>query len=186
MEQSNEKKQIDKVNISPVKVKKETEFGKFVRKVFSDDVSKIGTHLVDEVVVPSIKKLMTESGKTVLDWIFYGISGSKQSSSTIGHVSYAKYYDSSKPPVEPSSYRANVYTVNDIIYNERGEAEEVLMKLKECIERYGMVSVGDYYDMISQKFTYTDQKYGWRDISSAEIIRVRDGYKIQFPKVQAL
>ena len=60
------------------------------------------------------------------------------------------------------------------------------MRLKEAVERYGMVSVVDFYDCISQPSKYTDQKYGWRDLSSATVIRVNGGYSIQFPKVVPL
>ena len=54
--------------------------------------------------------------------------------------------------------------------------------MDELIEHYGIVSVADLYDLVGITGSYTDNKYGWTDIRTAQVVRVRDGYKIKLPR----
>ena len=63
-----------------------------------------------------------------------------------------------------------------------GEAEEVLSRMDELIDTYGVVSVADLYDLIGKSCEYTDNKYGWTNIRNAEPIRVYNGYMLKLPK----
>ena len=74
------------------------------------------------------------------------------------------------------------YNYDDIILETRGEAEEVLERMEELIETYGIVSVADLYDLVGITGNYTDNKYGWTNIRNAEPVRVRDGYMLKLPK----
>lgn len=58
--------------------------------------------------------------------------------------------------------------------------------MDEMISVYGMVSVADLYDLIGVTGNYTDNKYGWTDIRSASVVRVRDGYIVKMPKAMPL
>ena len=58
--------------------------------------------------------------------------------------------------------------------------------MNECVQRYGMVSVADFYDMIGQKGNYTDNNYGWKDLTLARVDRAIEGYRIIFPRVISL
>jgi hypothetical protein len=49
-----------------------------------------------------------------------------------------------------------------------------------------LVSVADLYDLVGVTGNYTDNKYGWTDIRSASVIRVRDGYMLKLPKALPL
>ena len=54
--------------------------------------------------------------------------------------------------------------------------------LGELIERYGIVSVADLYGLVDLPCDYTADKYGWKDLQTAEPIRVDDGYILRLPK----
>jgi hypothetical protein len=54
------------------------------------------------------------------------------------------------------------------------------------IDTYGIVSVADFYDLVGITGNYTDNKYGWNNIHSASIVRVREGYMIKLPRALAL
>ena len=64
----------------------------------------------------------------------------------------------------------------------RGEAEDVLSRMDELIDTYGVVSVADLYDLVGISCNYTDNKYGWTNLRNAEPVRVRDGYMLKLPK----
>ena len=72
------------------------------------------------------------------------------------------------------------YSGNDL-YSE-GEAEDVLSRMDELIDTYGVVSVADLYDLVGISCNYTDNKYGWTNLRNAEPVRVRDGYMLKLPK----
>lgn len=168
---------------------KNSSVNKITKKFFAEDMKTVGGHVADSVIIPSLQKLLSDIVKGGIDWLIYGKSGS-QPKTGVGTVSYGSYYRSSAAgtPVYSNaiSTKPTVYSVNEIVFNDRGEAEETLLSLRESIQRYQMVSVADFYDLIGQRCNYTDQKYGWYNLDTAEVIRVRDGYSIRFPRVQPI
>ena len=78
------------------------------------------------------------------------------------------------------------FNYDDITFATRGDAESVLMRMDELIDVYGSACVADFYDLAGVTGNYTDNKYGWIDLQSATVIRMRDGYIIKFPKVMPL
>ena len=78
------------------------------------------------------------------------------------------------------------YDYEDVILETRREAEEVLNRMEDLIDSYGVVSVADLYDLVGISGNYTDNKYGWMNLRSAGIERTRDGYMLLLPKVKPL
>ena len=80
-----------------------------------------------------------------------------------------------------------VTLIYDLIFNTRGDAELVLSSMDEAIEKYGVVSVGDLYDLADVTTrNYMVHEYGWTNIRSASVIRVKDGYMIKLPRAVPL
>lgn len=175
-----------------VKIKNTQSEKKPFRKFFAEDAKTVGSHVVESVVVPSLQKLLSDAVKGAVDWLIYGSKGSGGQRSGIGSVSYSAYYrqpNTFNGPYQPAMsqpQRPNALTVNEVTFYDRGEAEKVLQCLCESLERYGTVAVADFYDLVGQRCSYTDQKYGWYDLRPAQIIRAYDGYIIQFPKIQPI
>lgn len=177
-------------NVSVIN-KKKLSFGNF----FAADAKSVGQHVVETILVPSLQKLLSDSVKGAVDWLIYGSKGRSNPTSGPGTVSYSRYY---QIPINnyPSNLqnqnvlspmqRPGVYSINDFKFQDRGDAEAVLMRMNEAIGRYGMVSVADFYDFIGQRCSFTDQKYGWYDLRAAQVIRYDDGFSIQFPKAQPI
>lgn len=178
---ANEKKEkkVEKVVKGKVKVKKKGELGKFAGMFISEDVHDVKSYVIMDVIVPLIKKGITET----VDMILYGGSDSKKSRS--GKISYSSYYDRrdrDRKESSRSSVRTGRYDFDSIVLESRGEAEEVIDRLGELIDNYGVASVADLYDLVGVDFEYTDNKYGWTNIRNAEPIRTRDGYMLKLPK----
>ena len=83
------------------------------------------------------------------------------------------------------SYRDAYYrkNVDNIIFDSRETAENVLEASKEIINKYGVVTIADMYDLSGLDTPYTGQKYGWVDLKEAKIIRVRQGYELVLPEM---
>ena len=58
--------------------------------------------------------------------------------------------------------------------------------MDEMMEEYGIVRVADLFDLVGITGDYTDNKYGWTNIRNAEVVRVRDGYKIKMPRAMPI
>lgn len=184
-----EKRVITPVTTNVVE-KKGKGFGKFRQKMFSEEAASVGESVVSDVIIPKVQGLIVDALKYAIDFVFYGKSGANNANrrGTIGNVSYSNYYRSNNVPPQqiPASAYAKpntIYQLKDIVFNERAEAEEVLLAMVDTIGRYGSVTVGDFYDMIGQHGSYTDLKYGWRDLSQAVTVRYGGGWRIDFPKV---
>lgn len=180
--QAKTEKKFDKVVKGTVKVKKKTEMSKVKDVFIAEDIAKVKSHIVWDVLVPAAKKVISEIVTNSIDMLLYGETG--HSKKTVGSkISYSRFYDQRADDRREVGPRPRAgYAYDDIIYNTRGEAEEVLSLMEEAIEVYGMVSVADMYDMVGETGNFTDNKYGWTSLRLAEVIHVRDGYMIKLPK----
>ncbi len=185
-----EKKKVEKVVKGKVKTKKKNGITKFADVFVSEDVSSVKSYIIGEVLIPAMKKALSDIVTNGIDMILYGESGVTKRKSPGSRISYTNYYDRRDRDRDRYGYddrrvRAG-YDFNDVILDSRGEAEDVLSRMDELIDNYGIVSVADFYDLCGITGSYTDNKYGWTDIRSAQVVRVRDGYKIKLPRALPL
>ena len=186
-EQASPDKKIEKVIAGTATTKKKSTSKKFADVFLAEDVSSAKSYILWDVLVPKVKNTIEEVLVSTVHAIFGGSSEPRKTSSK---VSYRSYYDerNRRPERTDNNYiRSKVgYEFDDVVLESRGEAEAVLHQMDEVVGTYGVVTVADLYDMVGITGRYTDNKYGWTDIRSAEPIRVRDGYLIKLPKAMPL
>lgn len=175
-------KKIEKVVRGKVKTKPKSGMSKITDIFISEDASNVKSYIMMDVLVPAVKKAISDIVRDGIDMILYGESRGRKSSTTSSYVSYRDYSRSDDRDRFRDSRTRSGYNHDDIILETRGEAEEVLTRMDELIDTYGVVSVADLYDLIGKSCEYTDNKYGWTNIRNAEPIRVRDGYMLKLPK----
>ncbi len=183
-----QEKKIEKVVSGTVKEKKKSEIQKFADVFIQEDVNNVGSYILQDILVPAVKKAISDIVTNGIDMILYGETGRTKKKSPSSNVSYRSYYEREKEHDRDryaSRGRSN-YSYNDIIIDNRGEAEEVLSRMDELIDTYGLASVADFYELVGVTGQYTDNKYGWTDIRNASVVRVRDGYIIKLPKALPL
>lgn len=180
-----EEKRVQKVVKSPVKTKT-NEVRKFADIFISEDVANVKNYIFMDVLVPAVKKAIYDIVTNGIDMFLYGGSGKNRGGSSGSKVNYRNYYDQKG---NNGGYRGsennknhNAFDYDDIVFNNRGEAEAVKEQMQATIGRYGVVTVADLYDMADLSAPYTSQKYGWMDVSGAEAVRVRDGYILKLPR----
>jgi hypothetical protein len=176
-------KRAEKVVHGTVKTKK-NEARKWADLFISEDVANVKNYILMDVIIPSIKKAAYDLIVGTLDMTLYGgRGGSSNRRPTADKISYTDYSGASRDSRSRNTTRtASGYSYDDIILDSRGEAEAILIRMDELIDEYKEVRVADLYDLAGITGEYTDNKYGWTDIRSAEVIRVRDGYKIKMPR----
>lgn len=182
--QTTEAKRAEKVVSGKVKTKK-NDVRKFTDMFFMEDASNIGSYIINDVLVPTIKKALYDILVGSLDMSLFGGRGNSGRRPTADKVSYRTDYNSVSRRDErtySSTRTASGYSYDDVIVETRGEAEAVLARMDEIMEEYEVVRVADLYDLVGITGEYTDNKYGWTNIRNAEIERVRDGYRIKMPR----
>lgn len=181
-----ERKKLEKVVTGKVKTKKRNEISKLGEIFIAEDARNVKSYILMEVLVPAVKKAISDIVTNGIDMLLFGEGGRTRKTSSASTVSYRNYYDQKDVTRRDySSARVRTrtgYSYDDIILETRGEAEEVLARMDELIETYGIVSVADMYDLVGKTCNYTDNKYGWTNILNAEPIHVRDGYMLKMPK----
>lgn len=180
-----EKKKVEKVVKGPVKTKKKSGLTKFAETFISEDAKNVKSYIFSDVLIPSLKKAITDIVTDGINMILYGGTGKGKKNSSISNVSYRSYYDQRDRDryASDNPRTRSGYNYDDVILDTRGEAEEVLHQMMELIETYDVVSVADLYDLVGITGNYTDNNYGWTNVRNTEIVRVRDGYMLKLPKV---
>ena len=156
-----------------------------------DDIHNVSSYLLYDVLIPAAKDTIANMVKGGIEMLLF--PGENRGSRTTrdrgrSYVSYDRY--SSAPrrderrDISPRN-RAR-HNFDEIILDTRGEAEEVLSHLVDLIIDYGQASVSDLYDLLGMTGNFTDNKYGWTDLRSASVSRVRDGYVMNLPRAVLL
>ena len=180
-------KKVEKVITGMARTKKKSEIRKFTDVFISEDVNNVKSYILMDVLVPAIKKAISDIVTNGVDMILYGEAGSNKKRSTVSKISYNKMFDDPRSSRIHSERGRTGLDYDELIFDSRGDAEAVLSALEDIIAQFGVASVGDLYDLAQVSTTnYAINKYGWSDLRSAEVIRARDGYMIKLPRALPL
>lgn len=176
-------------------VKKRKSLGNTITQtLFGNDARSVMNYVLHDVLIPAAKTTIQEMVSGGIEMLLFGEStGRNRSSRRDGktYVSYGSMYKSrdSKPERTSSSVTFRSLSrdkYEDVILEDRGEAEDVIEALVDLIEQYGVATLADFYELVGIAGDFADNKYGWRNLSTARVVRVREGYSIEFPKARAL
>lgn len=183
-EKKPEDKKIEKVVTGAVKTKKKSEARKLADVFVAEDMSSVGSFILNDVVVPAIKKLIYDAGKNALEMSLFGGPRRGDRDSHGAQVSYRQYYDNDRFDGRPRA-RARL-DFDDLTFTNRGDAERVLDEMIATVRRYGLITVADMYEMAGERPPYTSNNYGWMSLRGADVERGRDGYYLRLPKAQPI
>lgn len=180
------KDRMEKVVKGNVKTRKKSALSKAAGEFVSEDARNVGDYIVRDVLLPAAKKAISDIVTDGIQMILYG-STQPKSKSNVSYVSYDRSYRSSDRFANSANrVRRCAYDFDDYIFESSSEADEVLSAMDDAIERYGMVSIADYCDLVGVSSQFTDGKYGWTNLRQASVQRVRDGWVIKLPRAMAL
>jgi len=185
-------KKVTKVTTGKVFKQKKSASGNFLKSFISDDIGGIGTYILHDVLIPTIKTMLTDVVQGGLERLLFGESRPQSNHRrTTPHVSYNRSSVNNGRVVRSTSGSSRVErhkqsSYDDLILTTRKEAEEVLYQLVYLCREYGQASIGDLYDLVGITGNFTDNKHGWYDLGSANIKPVRGGYMLNLPRTQPL
>lgn len=153
----------------------------------SRDVAAVGRYLWHTILLPAFKRTaesMISNGAHMMIYHEEPRGGRNAGEQTVPRVSYRAAYDNRDPyyPQDTGSYKG--YEYGSVVLDDIGDANVVVDTIADALSRYGVLSVGELYDMCKINGTHTDYNYGWthmpRDLRP---IRTSDDrYLISMPR----
>lgn len=182
--EQDEKREVKAVVTGKTKTKKKSGLTKFADIFIQEDIANVKSFIITDVLIPTGKKLISDIVESIL---YPGGNGGRKTASPASRVQYTSYntISSDRSRRDHGAVR-RTYEYDDIVFETRGDAETVLMGMDEILSQYGIVRVADMYDLANVTGTFTDNNYGWSDIRSARVERIRDGYVIKLPRAMAI
>lgn len=171
-----------------VKIRKKSSATKIKDIFLPGDTVKVKNFVLKDVIIPTIIKAIDTIVTEGVHMMLYGETDKRRNSTPSNSVEWRSHYDYSSKSRSSSArpYRSSLsretYEYDDIIFETRGEAENVLMGLDAMLDKYSIVTVADYYELVQVSCNHTARNYGWSDLRSAYIARTRGGYMIKLPK----
>lgn len=177
---------VEKIVKGTVKKQKRSTLSKIHDEFGGDDAQSIGRYILYDVLIPAFKDTLF---KIIQDGTSRALFGEGERPNNIrqdrsrSYVSYSRYYDDR--PKERRFARATLadYNMDNFIFETRDEAEDVLSAMVDLVSDYNQVSVADLYSLVGSDSAYTDQKWGWDNLSRAYVRRTRSGYQLVLPRV---
>ena len=190
-EERTKKEKMEKVVNGKVKTKKND--GRRLMNMFiSEDAVNVKEYVLMDIIVPAISNTILDIIKNSAEMVFGGHSSSRGRSNS-PKVSYRRYYDERNDRDRGRYDRgrdrdreSGRFNYDDLVYDNRGDAEVVRTLMLEALDEYGMVTVADMYDMSGLTAPWTASNYGWMGLRDIKVIRVRDGFILNLPKAMPI
>ena len=183
----------EKKVIAKAKVQKKSAIKEALRTFFVQDLPKIAEHLVIDVAIPAAKNAITDMVTQGIQQLLYGEVDPRRRP-TSGYTSYSRsyrnysgraYYESSRTEQhEPRQSKPT--NVEDLVFDTRGDAVDVIEYVAEQIEEYGQVSVADLMSSVGIQPRYTDERWGWTTPDAFEIRQIREGWLVSADRPEPL
>lgn len=173
-------KKVDKVIVGNVKTTKKKGLNKLFELFVSDEINDIKSYVLFNIVIPGIKRIISDGVDVALN----GETGRRRTNGTTIISNYRGGYHADDRSQHDRFNIHDLYEIDDITLDNYGDCVMVLDEMNALIERYGLVSVSDLYDMLGRTGrSHTDCKYGWNSLKTARIIPVHGGFKLKLPRV---
>lgn len=172
--------------IAKAKVSKSSPIKEALKTFFVNDLPDIANHLVIDVAIPAAKNAITDMVTQGIQQLLYGAvdvnrgrSGTYTSYGSSSRTTYTRGTPNNVRYLEPrGSVRQSSVRVDDLVFDTKSDATEVIEYLAETIERYGQISVAALYSSVGIQPKYTDERWGWTTLDAFELRSSRDGWII--------
>lgn len=184
-----ETRKVAKVVSGKVTAKPKGEIAKFFENLIVEDGRKVKDYVVKDIIIPTFKDTIWTIIVRGSERLFYGETGHSPKNSKLPFVNYNNLFKSNAPTQTPTvGSTSTQYSVDNIILEDRGDAEKVLAAMNGYIAEYGEVSISTLYDMIGEPIgDFMSTRWGWRSLNTAGIMRTTNGgYKLDLPRPVSL
>jgi hypothetical protein len=184
-----EPKKVEKVVAGKVTAKPKSGVTKFFENFFAEDLRKVTDYIYKDVVMPTVKDTIWTIIARGSERLIFGEAGHSPKNSKLPFINYNGLFKSSAPTQTPTvNSSGSQYSVDNIILEDRGDAEKVLTAMNAHIAEFGEVSISTLYEFIGEPIgDFMSTRWGWRSLNTAGIMRTSNGgYKLDLPRPVSL
>lgn len=187
-DRSKEKKTIEPV--TKARIKRESTARKVVGEIIREDARSVGETVLWDVIIPTVKNLISDTVTRGIESMLYG--GDSRPRSRTSYSDYSGYSrpkgnrDRSTDRRERRSARQAEPERNEIIFDSRSDANDVIDRMSDIIDQYGQASLADLNALIGASSNFIDDNWGWTDMGSFNVRQVRDGFMLTHDEPQSL
>lgn len=190
-ERTQEERHIEPLVMGGVSRRK-TSLGRRVsQNLLGSDVQSVWGYIIGEVLIPGTRNVIADVITGGVERALFGDStvGSRRRSRGDGPINYAgmssrTIRNDSRGTRDRGRRPSNV--VDDILFDQRVDALEVVDKLEYYLDKYRVVTVADLYALIREPSNHIDQKWGWYDTNGFQIRHTNGGYLLMVPPAESL
>lgn len=153
-----------------------------INRFLFKDVEDVKKYIIDDVLIPNTKQTIMNVVAMLLH-CSPQIQGQRPVAGKVDFTQYSRNQASTNSN-SCSVERRNNFDYENLIFPDSFSANAVLDTMCDCIDQYGVVSIGDMYDFADVSYdNYMYNDYGWRDLSGAFVSRSINGkFVIKLPK----
>lgn len=171
------------------------------KRSLATDLQSLGRALTGDILVPALKGALSDFFQQGVEALIFGPSedrGARRSYRSYNtpyrgrrasgslrqpRRPFGGHYDES-PRIVTSRQASPVF--DDLYFESREDATQVIRGLMELVYKYGVTTVGDYYTLAGLTATRTAEQYGWSALDRVRVLSTADGYVIDLPDPEAL
>ena len=186
-DRAKEKKEI--VPVAKARVKRESTARKVVGEIIKEDARSVGETVLWDVVIPTVKNLISDTVTRGIESMLYGDSRPRSRNNYSDYSGYSRPKGSRDRPVERRERRSARQAEperNEIIFDTRSDANDVIDRMSDIIDQYGQASLADLNALIGASSNFIDDNWGWTDMGSFNVRQVRDGFMLTHDEPQSL
>lgn len=165
--------------------------GRLKSALVAETGSALVEYIIYDVLVPMVKDAASAAFNRALfgDGRGYTVRGQNNG---YGRTDYGAYSrprtdGSVRDPRRELSPRVKTqHRFDEVVFNDRAEADLVLDRLMDLIDAYGAATVADFYDLAGISTDHPDHGWGWERLGGAAIRRTRAGYILDLPRPIAI
>jgi hypothetical protein len=188
-----EEKKVEKVVVGGVTRRKPSLGRRFKDTFFAGDGQSVGRYIVTDILIPTLKDLLVDIITQGTEKGVYGDTRSairRSAAARLGNTvqtAYNRAYTTTPrvdPRVGPGPRQVrSTQAFDEYFLDTRAEAEMVIDQLVRLIGTYEQASVADLKDLLGEtSVPYTDDRWGWNEISGMGVDYVRGAYLLRLPQ----
>lgn len=192
---STEPKNIERVIVSDVIVKKKSIGRKFRDLFIEADLRTVIRYVGSDVLLPALRNMIVDGSQRGVERLVYGDTAMRRRNIGQGpRITYNSPVNRSgfggsplnyAPPQRPGAGTSRLART-EIILSTREEGDLVLEQMMDIISQYEVVSIADLNALIGQASNHVDQKWGWSNLNGTQIRQIREGFLIDLPAAEPI
>lgn len=181
-------KKVKVITTDGVTIKKKG-LGRRVGETFvGDDAKGVTNYVIFDVLIPAAKDMIADAVSQGTERLLFGSNLRTRGVTRAGSATstYTAYNKVNEQKQRQSSSRPgrNNHDFQDIVFNDRAVAQDILEQLFELLSQYEQVTVSDFLESVGEKPSFTDERWGWIELVGTRVERARGGrgFVIGLPK----